>query len=126
MLQSILLQGVRLFAYHGVAEFERKVGTYYRIDLALDVNFSEAMRTDNLGGTVSYAEVYEVLREQMAQPRHLLEHVAKHLLDALFHRFISVEAIELRLLKESPPIDGADCQGCGIQIAITRDEFFAI
>lgn len=122
MTHKILLQGVRLFAYHGVGADERAIGTYYLIDLALTTDFRKAMQTDEICDTINYAEVYETLYAQMQQPQRLLEHVANQILKALFHQFPAVSHISLRLIKENPPIPAIDCQGCGVEIEMNRTE----
>lgn len=122
MTNKILLQGIRLFAHHGVGADERLIGTYYRIDLTLTTDFKKAMETDDLSHTINYAEVYQTLTAQMQQPQQLLEHVANSILKALFHQFPTITHITLRLIKENPPIPAIDCQGCGVEIEMNRTE----
>jgi len=122
MTNKILLQGVRLFAYHGVGVDERVIGTYYRIDLELTADFRKAMDTDEISDTINYAEVYQTLYSQMQRPKLLLEHVANRILKALFLQFPTVSHIHLRLIKENPPIEAIDCRGCGVEIEMSRSE----
>lgn len=122
MKNKILLQSVRLFAHHGIGVEEQAIGTYYRIDMELATDFSRAMTTDDISDTINYAEVYQIVRERMQRPQRLLEHVAGLIVRAVFDRFTTVQAIKLRLIKESPPIEAVDCAGCGIEIEINRNE----
>lgn len=122
MKNKILLQGIRLFAHHGVGAEEQAIGTYYRIDMELTTDFGKAMTTDDISDTVNYAEVYQIVRSRMQQPQRLLEHVAGQIVRTLFGTFASVQTIRLRLIKESPPIEAADCAGCGVEIEVNRDE----
>lgn len=122
MSNKILLQGIRLFAYHGVGADERVIGTYYRIDLTLTTDFRNAMKTDEISDTINYAEVYQTLYSQMQQPQKLLEHVAVGIIKALFQQFPTVSRIYLRLIKENPPIEAIDCKGCGVEIEMNREE----
>ena len=112
---AILINGLRLYAYHGVLPQERKVGTYFTLDLRLETDFTQAMETDQLDGTVSYAEVCDVVRREMAVPSQLLEHVGGRIIKALHQQFPKVGCIKLRLLKDNPPM-GADLQGAGVEI----------
>ena len=73
------------------------------------------METDELDGTISYAEVCDTVKAEMAKPSKLLEHVAGRICNALFHRFPTATAIHLELLKENPPM-AAQCTGAGITI----------
>lgn len=113
-MNSIILKGVRIYAYHGVLEQERRIGAYFTIDIKLETDFSRAMETDNLAGTISYADVYEVVRQEMAIPSKLLEHVAGRIINALRQRYI-FNKVYIRIMKENPPM-GADIEGAGVEI----------
>ena len=118
---QVLLKDVRLFAHHGVLSQERTVGGWFVLNIRLSLDFSEAMQTDNLDGTVSYADVFEVVKAEMAIPSQLLEHVAGRIVRALFRTFPNVNRIYIELLKENPPM-GAECAGAGVVIDATPDE----
>lgn len=115
----IIIQGLRIYAYHGVMEQERKLGAYFIIDCDVDTDFSLAMETDQLGGTISYADLYDIIRREMAQPSHLLEHAAGRCAKAILTAFSTAQSVHMRMLKENPPM-GADCQGAGVEIFIER------
>ena len=117
---QLLLNSLRIYAHHGVLPQERAVGAWFSLNLRLDTDFSEAMQSDCLEGTVSYADVYEVIKSEMAVPSNLLEHVAGRIINALFHSFPAVTRIHLELLKENPPM-GAECTGAGISIDAVPD-----
>ena len=114
---QILLKDLKIFAYHGVLPQERVVGAYYILNITLDTDFSQAMDTDELDATVSYADVFEVVKAEMAVPSRLLEHVAGRITTALFTRFPAVTAIHLEIIKENPPM-GADCRGAGVSVTL--------
>ena len=96
------------------------MGAYFMLTLSLETDFSGAMATDKLEGTISYAEVFEIVKAEMAVPAQLLEHVASRICKALFDRFPLAQAIHLELLKENPPM-GADCRGAGVAIDVRRE-----
>lgn len=116
---KVLLKDVRLYGYHGVLQQERVVGANYILNIAIDTDFSKAMETDALEGTISYAEVYETIKAEMAVPSQLLEHVGGRICRALFDRFPTAKTIHLEILKENPPM-GADCAGAGICVDVSR------
>jgi len=116
---KISIANLKLFAFHGVLPQERVVGANYILNIAIDTDFSWAMTTDELDGTISYAEVYEVVKAEMAVPSKLLEHVAFRICRALFERFPTAKTIHLEILKENPPM-GADCAGAGICVDVSR------
>lgn len=110
----IQMKGIQLYAFHGVSPQETSVGANFHIDLSLKTNFSRAAQTDDLKDTVSYADVYQSIKEEMKIPSKLLEHVCERIAYRLFYDFPTVEEIDISLAKENPPM-GA----CGISIGIS-------
>ena len=115
MQNKIFLEGLRIYAYHGVIEQERKVGAYFLIDLEVETNFSSAMQSDVLSGTINYADLYDIVKREMAIPSRLIEQVAGRIVNAILVEHSAVQSIRIKIIKENPPI-GADCRGAGIEI----------
>lgn len=118
---KILITGLRLYAYHGVMEQERKVGAYFTVDCEVEADLSQAIATDDLRATISYADLYATIRREMGQPSALVEHVAGRIATAILAEHPLAQAVRIRLLKENPPM-GADCQGAGVDITMNREE----
>ena len=117
MNNCVILRSLRLFAHHGVLPQERAVGAYFTLNISIQTDFSRAMAEDELDGTISYADVFEVVKAEMAVPSALLEHVAGRICQAIFRRFPQAEAIDLEILKENPPM-GAECAGAGVRVEV--------
>lgn len=111
----IYLEGVRLFAHHGVDPQETVVGANFIVDLRLKTDFTHAAQTDELDGTVSYADIHETVKEEMKIPSKLLEHVCERIGQRLFNEFPSIIEIAIRLSKENPPM-GGDCKNIGVEV----------
>ena len=116
---KIVIEGLRLYAYHGVMEQERTVGAYFIIDVEVTTDFSHAMQTDDLSGTISYADIFDTIKKEMAVPSRLIEHVGGRIAKAIIGGFPNVSTVRLKILKENPPM-GADCRGAGIEITINN------
>lgn len=114
-MHNIILKGIRLYAYHGVMPQENKIGAYFTIDLKIETDFTHAIETDELEGTVSYADVFNIVKREMAIPSKLLEHVGGRIVKALHSELNNINKVYLRIMKENPPM-GADCEGAGIEI----------
>ena len=117
----IYLKNVRFHAYHGVLQQERTVGNDYVVNLTVDYDFTGAMETDELSATINYAELYEIIKEEMAIPSKLLEHVAGRIGKRLFSEYSAICQIQLSITKENPPF-GADCDGAGVEVVLTNDK----
>lgn len=116
MTHSVIIKGLKLYAYHGVLPQERIVGSYFTIDVRIYTDFTRAMQTDELDGTISYADVYDIIRDEMATPSKLLEHVGGRITDRIFRQYPGQAArITLCISKENPPM-GAECEQTGVEI----------
>ena len=124
MSSKIYLRNVRFHAFHGVLPQEGIVGNDYLVNLVLDYDFSSAMKTDDLQGTLNYAEVYQKVREEMAVPSKLLEHVAGRIAHRLFSDFPEIQKLQLSITKVNPPM-GADNDGAGVEVVLTNDKTYS-
>ena len=124
MSSKIYLRNVRFHAFHGVLPQEGIVGNDYLVNLVLDYDFSSALKTDDLQGTLNYAEVYQKVREEMAVPNKLLEHVAGRIAHRLFSDFPEIQKLQLSITKVNPPM-GADSDGAGVEVVLTNDKTYS-
>ena len=115
MNNYIFLSDVRFHAFHGVMPQERTVGADFAVSVRIGYDFSQAAHTDEVADTLSYADVFDILKEEMAVPSRLLEHVAGRMVNAIRQKFVKVESIDLTLTKLNPPM-GADCAGAGVEM----------
>lgn len=113
MESYILLENLRIYAYHGVGEQETLVGNTFLVDLKIKIDVTKAIQSDDLNDTISYADIFALVKEQMAIPAKLLEHVAGRIISALREKYPRIEEIELKLSKNNPPM-GADIDYAGV------------
>lgn len=106
MTTQIELRELKFHAYHGVMMQERKVGNSFVVNLLLTAPLEGAVKSDHLDETINYAEVYALVRQEMAIPSNLLEHAAGRILVALKEAFPILQAIQVKLSKLNPPFGG--------------------
>jgi len=75
-----------------------------------------AWMSDRVEDTLSYADLCELVKTEMAIPSRLLEHVAGRIVRRIEECYPDVEDIELELMKENPPM-GVNCKGAGVQLS---------
>lgn len=114
MTVTISVEGLRLHAHHGVMEQERVVGNEFEVTVRLRYPALHAVETDSLDATINYAEVCDVIKEQMQQPSQLLEHVAGRIRKALLSRFPRIEDGHISITKLSPPITCVQLDGVSV------------
>ena len=115
----ISLPSMRFYAYHGVIPQERIVGAEYLVDLQVKTDFTQALLKDDLDGTINYALIHEIVKEEMEIPSKLLEHVAGRISKHQLEAFPAIEQIKLGISKQNPPM-GADNTCAGVSITVTR------
>lgn len=80
---SITIEGLEVFAYHGVTPGEKALGQRFLLDAEMDLE-ERAAATDDLSGTVDYEEVAGRLAEIATSERYdLIETLARAALDYL-------------------------------------------
>jgi dihydroneopterin aldolase len=105
-MDYIELKNMIFHAYHGALPQERKTGNTFSVNLKLFLNLNKAGHSDNLADTVNYAEIFELVKKEMAIPSNLLEHVAGKIIRTIKQNFPKIEKVEIRLAKAHPPVNG--------------------
>lgn len=103
---KITLHKMRFYAYHGVFAQEQRVGNHFIVELTFWADIAESLHRDELEETISYADVYEVIKAEMTIPSRLLEHVVGRISERLFATFPRMQRIALTLSKCNPPFPG--------------------
>ena len=101
---SIILEGMQFYGFHGVNPEERVLGQKYLVDVALQMDLGLAGKSDLLEDTISYAHIYRAVKEVMeGEPRNLLEAAAQSIADRVLSEF-PVKSVGVRVKKPHPPI----------------------
>jgi len=103
---QIRLNGMEFYAYHGCLQEEQTVGNHFLVDVTMNCDMEKASCSDDLHDALNYAEVYELVKEEMAIRSHLLEHISSRILNRLFERFPELNGAEVCVSKLNPPIGG--------------------
>lgn len=102
----ITLTKIILYAYHGCLEEERKIGSEYRVDVTVKTNLQKAAASDALQDTVDYVHLNRIVKEEMAIPSNLLEHVASRILHRILEEIAIVSKAYVSVSKITPPVEG--------------------
>lgn len=103
-MDKIRLQGLQVWAHHGVFLEERQRGQSFVIDLTLEVDLAEAAASDDLVATVDYGELArQVADAASGGPYQLLETVAGHVLEVALAD-PRVQAAEVTVEKPHAPL----------------------
>jgi len=106
MRNSVYINGIKVYAYHGCLEEEARTGTDYIIDVRIDMDFSEAAQNDDLLKTADYCVVYDVVKKEMAIRSKLIEQVCHRIFHSLKREIKGIECLNVKVTKLNPPING--------------------
>lgn len=106
MKHKIHVRGIRCYAFHGCMEEEARIGGNYRVDVAIDTDFSKAAASDELIDTVDYCAVQRIVEEEMAIRSKLIEHVGQRIFSRIYQELRGIQQLSVEIHKLSPPIDG--------------------
>lgn len=104
MEYEIALTGLRFHGRHGVWEQEKKIGNEFVVDIRVKIPYREDILLDQLESTVSYADIYLIVEEEMAMPRKLLETVAATICQRIKTKWPDVKGGNIKICKSTPPI----------------------
>lgn len=81
-VDSMRLTGLRVFAHHGVFDFERENGQEFIIDIEIMLDLAVAAHSDDVLDTIHYGELAESIAAAVAaDPVNLIEKVAQRVAD---------------------------------------------
>ncbi|MGL5329601.1 MAG: dihydroneopterin aldolase [Peptostreptococcaceae bacterium] len=121
-MDRILMKNLGFYGYHGLLKEEAILGQKFFLDIELDVNTKEAGLTDDMTKSVSYADVYEVVKEIVQNKRfNLLEALAENIAKEVLEQFDLVKGIMVRVKKPEAPVNGI-YDYFGVEIRRYKDE----
>jgi dihydroneopterin aldolase len=101
----IILNDLGFYGYHGLFDEESRLGQRFFIDLQCGVDLSAPGNTDEIGHTVSYADIYDVVKRTFESKRvKLIEALGQNIATALFSAFSDIGWIVIRIRKPEAPI----------------------
>ena len=115
MTSKIIIEDLKIYAYHGALPEETLIGTYYLLNVEVHADLWKAVGTDDLNDTINYAEINEIIHHEMKTPSKLMEHVAGRILKNIKIKFTQVSFVKIRITKTSPPMTG-EMHGVSVEI----------
>ena len=105
-MDEIHLKNIRIYAYHGCMEEEKKIGSDYLVNLVVQSDLSLSCKSDKLKDTVDYVALLDIVKNQMKIRANLLENVADRVVNKIIFQFPSVRKAIVEISKLNPPING--------------------
>lgn len=121
-MDKILLNNLGFYGYHGLLKEESVLGQKFFIDMELYLDTKEAGLTDDMYKSVSYADVYEVVKNIVENKRfNLLEALAENITIEVLDKFELINSVLIRVKKPEAPVPGI-YDYFGVEIRRSRNE----
>lgn len=118
-MDYIFINKLKIYANHGVLQFEKERGQYFYVDAKLYFDMHKAAKTDSLKETVNYALVCEEIEEVLiGQTYDLIESVAENTALAILKKFPIIRKVDITIYKPNAPVDK---EFENISVNITRE-----
>jgi len=102
----IEIEGMEFYAFHGHFEVEKVAGNRFLVNLKIDADCSKAALSDRLEDTLNYQIAYLIVKEEMAIPSDLLEHVCQRIIYRIKSEFPEAQKVTVKVSKMNPPMGG--------------------
>lgn len=103
---EIALNDLRFHSRIGVAKQERTVGNEFAVSLTVSIPYTDGAAGDDLSATISYADIYDIVKAEMGKPRQLLEAAAAAIARGIREKWPEILSGHITICKSTPPITG--------------------
>ena len=116
-LDQIKIEGLEIFANHGVFPEENVLGQKFIVSATLYTDTRKAGKTDELTASIHYGEVSAFITEFVKSHTYkLLERVAEELVEDMLQKFDGLEKVTLEIQKPWAPI-GLPLENVSVEIS---------
>lgn len=117
MEATIEINRMKIYAHHGVLNREKTVGNVFEISLKLVTEIAtEAYKDDQISGTINYASIIDLVKQEAIIPSQLLENVSYRIKTAILKKFPAIIHGSINVAKLLPPISGLEIESVAVEI----------
>lgn len=118
MTDQISITGIKAFGYHGLLPHEAIDGQEFIIDLVINLDLQAASRSDDLSQTVNYADLAQIVHENIIGERVvLIERLAGRIADEIKGAYKEIQSVSVTVHKPHAPVS---VNFADIAVTITR------
>ena len=101
---TIKLDNLKFFAFHGVNKEEIKNGQNFLLDLTISYNLTDS--SDSISSTIDYMDLYKTIKSTFMEKRfNLLESLGHKLILDIKNKYKSIYYIKINIKKPSIFVD---------------------
>ena len=102
---KVQLHQLKFNSFHGIHEEEKILGNDYVIDASVEFHESAHVIT-SIHETISYADIYGIIKKRMDIPTPLLETILMEIGNEIHGRYPQLRSVNISIQKMHPPIEG--------------------
>lgn len=102
---TIELRNLQFYSFHGLFEEEKKAGGEFVVDVWAKFP-AEDHALKSIDETVNYAALFTIIKDEMSQPRELLETIAQSIAEKIYAKYNVIKEVGIRIEKKKAPIVG--------------------
>ena len=122
MTDTVFLERMQFYGYHGHNPEERRLGQRFEVDVSLETSTRAAGMSDELADTVNYSAVFKTCRQIVeGEPKKLIESVAESIARQLLANEPHVSAVRVNIRKPQAPLKGGVFGAAGVSIRRERE-----
>ncbi|HSV75448.1 MAG TPA: dihydroneopterin aldolase [Bacteroidales bacterium] len=103
---KVIIEEMEFYAHHGCFLEEQIIGSRYLVNIEYEYDSARAALNDQLSDAVNYQQLYKVVKAQMKQSSHLLEHLTHRIVETIYAAFPNIISLTVRVSKLNPPVGG--------------------
>src|SRR5207302_1559737 len=120
-MDTIFINSIEFYAYHGASDEEQSVGHRYSVDVEMHRDTRKAGLSDDICDTVNYSAVGKrIVSIGTSEQFRLLEALAERLAAELLKEY-PLDAVKIRVRKIRPPMN-VIADSVGVEIERRRTE----
>ncbi len=105
-MDRIELINMEFFAHHGCFCEEQIIGNKFIVNFWVEADLTKPSITDNIEDALNYQSIYNIIKREMKPKSHLLEFVARRILNAVKEEFPTIVNAQITIDKLNPPMGG--------------------
>ena len=122
MTDTVFLERMQFYGYHGHNPEERTLGQRFEVDVALETSTIAAGLSDDLADTVNYSAVFKACRQIVeGEPKKLIEALAETIAQQLLATEPRASAVCVTIRKPQAPLKGGIFGAAGVSIRRERE-----
>jgi 7,8-dihydroneopterin aldolase/epimerase/oxygenase len=104
-MDKIIIEDLEIYAYHGVAEEEKKLGQIFIVSLQVSADLNTAAVNGDINATINYADVCRAVQKALNTKKYdLIETAALKVIDEIFNSFSNALSVKILLKKPWAPM----------------------